>query len=460
MKSKLLFWRFLHDENRLNGKTVIMDRKIGLSLILGGLLLAAVGCGGNSGSSRSQTSSVSVDSQIKETIEAYFTNRFDSQKTLSYSKLDGNIMANNDDTQLDETFHKISLAQKKLVNNSISNYQYQINYQKSSVNGDEASVELSLNLYFHYQKAPSDLDSAICGVNYSFVLKNNESNWVITQIDSDLEEFETFKNQVQEAMEQDTTLSKAAAIQKVDKTVTNEIELMRNNSIYLKGEARSSEISPDGGSESTESSNISKSIYISCRKYTYNPSCAVAYAAKYYNAETTRDSLFYILDYDCTNFVSQCVWAGYVGFDADSIDTFKNYIAKKNGMLYNEWYAGTGGGANSWENAAALFEYMVNSKAAGPNATTDFSDYNAKHHYRTISAASINVGDVIQLWYRTRYSHSIIITRKTNNTSNCGYGDIYYSGHTNSRWNWSFWEAIYSSNYMRRLTPATTCYLK
>jgi hypothetical protein len=172
--------------------------------------------------------------------------------------------------------------------------------------------------------------------------------------------------------------------------------------------------------------------------------------------------LFYILSVDCTNFISQCVWAGYVGFDPDDLTTFKNYISNKIGIVYDEWYAGIGGGSDNWEGVKDFFEYMVTSKSAGPNATTDFTDYDTKRYYTNISAATINVGDVVQLWISDSkgYDHSIFITDKTDNTSDCDYSELYYSAHTNSRYNIKLTYALTYNPYIRRLTPAATCYLK
>jgi hypothetical protein len=355
------------------------------------------------------------------------------------------------------------LVWKKAFGEEIHDYQYEINYQKSSVNGDEVTVELILSLDFHYSKA-LNVDSSYGGVKYSFDLKNNGSNLVITNIDSDLREFIAFKNKVQEALKQDSALSTAAAVEKVIESRNTQIQRMQTNSLYLEGDssstsAISSTPSPTASSTGTEAnSTINKSIYVSCRQYTYDPKCAAVYAAKYYNG----NSPFYTYYLDCTNFISQCVWAGYVGYGKTiNKTTAATYISKKAGMAYPEWWANTTTTTSTWAGAKALCEYLVTPKTVGPNATTDFpNDYDAKHYYTTITPASIKVGDVIQIWYDSQdshgYTHSIIITKKEGNS----YSQIFYSAHTNPQNDMVFTHAMASSEYMRRLRPASTCYLK
>jgi hypothetical protein len=262
-----------------------------LTLLLGVLSLAVVGCGGGSGVS---TTTGIVSAPIKETVEAYFIGCFDSEKTLSYSKMSSGIVADNENVQLSEAFQESDLARKKVFGENIAVYQYKINYQKCSVSGKTATIELTLDLNFHYQDAPSDLNSALGGVDYSLTLENNGTNWVITRIDSDLAEFEVFKNLVQEALRQNTALSKTAAIEQVGDSIKQKLELIKNNSLYLKGNpaATTTPSSDTSTTEAAGSSGINKFVYVSGKKYTYDASCAVAYAAAYYNAETTRESPF------------------------------------------------------------------------------------------------------------------------------------------------------------------------
>jgi hypothetical protein len=466
---------------QFNKTEVFLMRKAILLLVLGGLLLIATGCGGNgsssgsTGSTNTLTKSITVSTSVKNAIEKYFNAYFDAEKASTYSELDSSILEDNADTKLFETFRKMELARQQLFSEGISWYNYDITYKKSSTSGDETTVELTLDLKFHYNKAP-DLDSAYGGVNYSFILRNNGSGLVIKKIDSDLDIFVAFKTEVEEVMAQDSTLSKVQAVEKVRKRRGENLDMMRGNSLYFKGAATSASTSTSTESTTdiettTTGSQISKSVYITNKKYTYQPTCAVEYAAKYYDVEDTHNGIFGLakneagMVVDCTNFVSQCVWAGYIGFKSTDIATAKNYISKTIGMVPSKWYwKDDKSFTSTWAGVKLFFGYMVTPKTVGPNATTDFSDYDTKHEYTTIAASSIHVGDVIQLWYDgTGYGHSIFITDKRNNTSNCKYSDLFYSAHTNKQSNMvlSYATGATGKNrYIRRLTPAATCYLK
>jgi hypothetical protein len=441
-------------------RTINIVGKIGLSLILGGLLMAAAGCGGNSRSNNKVTAT--VDAAVKTTLEDYFTACFESQKNLSYSKMVGNLLADNDNTQLNEAFRENLLSQESLFNSRIDDYQYQIAYQNTTVNGDEATIALILDLDFKYVNAPDDMKSGIYNVNYEFTLKNNGSQWVITNIESDLNEYQNFKNQVKTQMAQNAALSQKEALAEVTKTMQSRLQLMRNNSIYLKGDPAAPSATAENTATSnttTENSTSNKSAYISCQKYNYSPTAGAAYAVTYAEADPDK-RIFYSDSLDCTNFVSQCIWAGYVGFSSET--TARNQIANMIGMVYTEWHATKDGISYIWSNVDKLYEYLADtSKPAGPKVTV----YNNGGHYTGVAANSINVGDVLQVRTGpgTDYAHSVFVTRKNRTVSN--YDDIYISSHTTDRCNVKLYSVVIDGFggwfcYMRRLVPQSGCYMK
>ena len=448
-------------------------RKALMGIILGVLLLTTVGCGGKT--NNSTTTSSNISTPIKQTIEQYFNQYFDAEKvdvgnTLNYTKMSNNILASNEDTQLIETFRETELQQKKLFKVGMKSYLYKINYGKCTVNGDETTVTLTLDLDFQIQDAPNNLKSAIHGVNYSFTLKNNGSNWLITQMDSDLEEFVSFKNKIQKTMQQNPTLSKTEAIYQVGCSRKSELQTLYSASLNSASASNTQVSSPSTvvpQNNVTDNSFINQSVYVSCKQYTYKPECAVKYAETYYDVYTGNKSkaIFYVINVDCTNFVSQCVWAGYTGFDPTKVSTAQNYISKKIGMMYPDWYAGTGGGSSSWENVKGFFSYMITGKTVGPKVDSYKSGPNgadSRLDKSSILPSEIKVGDVMQLYYDEEkgYDHSIIITGKEEGTDK--YEKVYYSGHTNSRLNYPLIYIYNDRTYTgwRKLTPAATCYLK
>jgi hypothetical protein len=393
---------------------------------------------------------------IKTTISEYFTEYFESQKNLCFSTISSNILENNENTQMIEAFRETVVAEKTLFDGRFSNYKYEITYQSINVVDNTATVDLTLDLDFHYANAPSDMKSGIYGIVFNFFLQDNGTNWVITKIESNFDEYQAFKNQVREKMAQDTTLTQAMAVAQVVETIKSQLQSILKSGLYQSGN-----LLPTTSNTNFTKRIITKSVYLSCDEYTYNPENAVLYAERYAEDEDSTCP-FCVMEEDSTNFVSQCIWAGYGGYvRGDDTQTFNNII-NHICMIYSEWHADTVEAAINWANAKNFFKYMViPSKVAGPNATTDYSDYDIKRYYTDVPAGSINVGDVLQLWISDflGYNRSIFITKKLGTSTNCTYSQIYYSSHTTNRRNYQLSSLLLNYPYIRRLTPAATCYL-
>lgn len=125
---------------------------------------------------------------------------------------------------------------------------------------------------------------------------------------------------------------------------------------------------------------------------------------------------FYTTGSDCTNFVSQCIWAAYGGYVPGNDTTTRSNISNKvrmvnTGTLSTSWYAGTGGGSPYWEQVPSLWDFATNTaKTYGPQAT----GYNNNASYANITPSTVNTGNVLQ-FYNYNYSvyrHSVYVTYK------------------------------------------------
>jgi hypothetical protein len=428
-----------------------MNRKIGLILILGGLFLVTAGCGESKNSNYTINIADTNESlAAKNTIKAYFEAYFLAQADLKYSKMSSEILVDNENTQLNESLREIILGGKRFFGTGINqDYQYQINYRKVTINGSEATIGVTVDLDFQYRNASPDIKSGLYGINYDFCLKYDGAKWLITNIDSDLVEYQNFTKQVREQIAKNPAASKVEAIRQVTQTLKNNMSLMLN-STYHNGTATSGGTVLSVGPGSTPTDSVhTKSIYVGCKSYTYNPAAAAEYALTYAEANL-NNRIFYTIYYDCTNFISQCVWAGYVGFSANAIATAKYNIANKYGMIYSEWHAGTGGGTGTWEEVNKLWNYLTDTtKNAGPIGV----GFNNGGRYDNIIPNSINIGDVLQVrdGPGTVFEHSVFVTKKSAVVSS--FSDIFISSHTNNRKNFSLQEII-------NLTGGYSCYMR
>jgi hypothetical protein len=375
-------------------------KRLMLAVLICGLVIAVTGCGGNGvGSSNNGNGSGSSD-PVKQTVESYFNAYYDSQKRSSAVSMNG-LLADNVNIQMNEAFRSIVIKGKELFTTWILNYGYRIKYQNVNITGDTAAVDLILNLDYRYESSP-EIQSGLYNVNYRFTLKKDGEKWVITGIDSDLDEFKMFKDEVGGSCVASNTVASSAQADAIEKAKVRIINQFRevSQSIDRSGSFPDQPTPADSPNDTV----TVNSIYHVYNNYNYSPSAAVAYARKYALGKAPN---FYKVSVDCTNFVSQCVWAGYGG--TPTAANVENRV-----RMTDVWYAGSGGGSYNWENVIMFFNYMVSSKTLGPQGYC--SDSNPRKIDR-ISAASVKVGDVIQLWSSTeqKFCHSMIVSENSNN---------------------------------------------
>ncbi|MDR2572180.1 MAG: amidase domain-containing protein [Oscillospiraceae bacterium] len=145
--------------------------------------------------------------------------------------------------------------------------------------------------------------------------------------------------------------------------------------------------------------------------YNYNPITGVQYANKYVKNNNTAFHYF-TSGGNCTNFVSQCIWAAYGGWSSsDSHNTIVNNIAARRRMMpsttLSNWFGHGNGAGNPWSSTTNLWNFVTGNPAVGPKATG--SNNNAV--YTGVSPAVINQGNVLQFRNGSSgsYSHSVYV---------------------------------------------------
>lgn len=128
----------------------------------------------------------------------------------------------------------------------------------------------------------------------------------------------------------------------------------------------------------------------------YNRDESVNYALKW---ALDRNPLYYNYDKiggDCTNFISQCLFAGIHQM---------NY--RKNGW----YYVDANNKSPSWTGVEFLYKFLINNKYEGPKG-------------RLVEKSALQIGDIIQLSFDGNvYGHTLIITKIENDK-------IYICAHT------------------------------
>ena len=117
----------------------------------------------------------------------------------------------------------------------------------------------------------------------------------------------------------------------------------------------------------------------------YNRQDAVEYALKWANGRNNAYYNFDSIGGDCTNFTSQCIFAGAktMNFTPD----------------FGWYYRNLNDRAPAWTGVEYLYKFLINNKSVGPFA-------------RVVAQNEVQVGDLIQLGNRDgSFYHSLIITQ-------------------------------------------------
>ena len=117
----------------------------------------------------------------------------------------------------------------------------------------------------------------------------------------------------------------------------------------------------------------------------YNRQKVLDYAQKWAYGRNPKFYNFDSVGGDCTNFVSQCIFAG-----CGQMNYSKTY----------GWYYINGNDKSpSWTGVEFLYNFLISNKGAGPSGTVDI-------------ISNLNIGDVIQLSFDgIKFSHSLIVVQ-------------------------------------------------
>jgi hypothetical protein len=138
---------------------------------------------------------------------------------------------------------------------------------------------------------------------------------------------------------------------------------------------------------------------------------AVAYAEQWALGRNPAYADFSELGGDCTNFVSQCVFAG---------------SGVMNPTPEIGWYYyGLERRSASWAGVEYFYDFMIRNQGVGPYAVA-------------VPLMNVKPGDVIQLGNSERFYHSLFVLGRT-------YREVYVAAHTQD----ALWRELSSYSYQR-----------
>ncbi|SHK96109.1 amidase domain-containing protein [Desulforamulus aeronauticus] len=366
-----------------------------------------------------QINNLSNDKEkITALVELYFNLYNDGLKNLE--NIDWDILFNeNTNTKLFKDVYSYDLDYNKLYGVKLDSFNNHIKYNDIILSDNEATVDLSFGANIKYAHLKG-ITTQVSNVNYIFKFRKMDSLWKITGIDTDRYGVSSLKQKFNV-----NSLIELKEDEKIE--LDNYFNDLRNTAALSKRNIDSNKNAKTDSSQSLDNnSQIKDSNITPAATVNYTSSNGASYARKYGKA---GPSYFYnISGNDCTNFVSQCVWAGYGGWDpsGDTNGVNAQRVSNKFRMTSN-WYAGSGGGLSNWENVNSFYSYVTTNTGVGPKGT----GYEIGKSPSSFNYGQISKGNVLQGWpsYYTTYLHSIYI-------SDVLYpGDpleILYCGHTSN----------------------------
>jgi len=302
--------------------------------------------------------------------------------------------------------------------------------------GKSAIVDASVLVSFRYSDNNARNKRTRIRLDYDFVLsQTGQQKWQIDYVYSDSDSYKRFKNAYENAKAEKITTGEirdSASIAK-DRLLQEDDNWFRALASETTLSARESEVIREETKASREREQSRASV-----SYVY---AKAIYYSDWYATAHKSNWLFYDAGADCTNFTSQCFWAGYGGAYPDasgmypdiavmssyiSNRKFMNYVYDPNSVL--GWYGGTGGGCYQWENVDAFWNNA--SATSQPNGSpmipgTKASMLGSGHILWLFD------GDLVQFRWSSisgsLYNHSMLVEFNSMSGTTTG---VYLSGHS------------------------------
>lgn len=347
-------------------------------------------------------SSVTVDSNddlskkelssIKENINSILSSKYEIMKTGKHKNF-SNIIGDSKLLELVDKTNDLSVNWFKNFT-KIDTYTSKVtvtNSTKTATNTYVLNVLYDIKFKLHGMSTLSQSENE----RYRFEVKCKDGKWYITKMvdlnDEDVDA-STESNQI---IAQTNRTSDSAAFSNYNNSIDLQIKNIEEKSKNIDNAVNYYKMQ-----NNSKNANIST---LASSTYQYNPSAAVSYARKYALSPNSAYT-YYTKNGDCTNFVSQCVYAGG--------------IPQNPGV----WMPGQ----YDWNTVGGFYTYMTN--------------YGYAKGYTWTNGARI--GDVVQ-WYNPStkvWSHAVILTGTTSN-------DWLYCSHSNDRKDYPLYASYQSSTF-------------
>lgn len=333
-----------------------------------------------------QNSELSEEEKIKSLIDAYFTLRYEGQKLLEAQ--DFSVLVEDNAlgwVKLEKDKRYIELYSATLYNTPYVSYSYSIDYDSIQIDKNLALVQLRESN--EVVTLPDLVTSKMGNLKHTFTLHNKNGEWKIYK--------DEYQDEISEGLKHQT---KEELITNVNKNYQNRGREFSTSAIKALA------------------SIVNRPLGLFYRSY--NSTLAKNYANTYWN---TTNPPYYLWNYDggdCTNFVSQAIYAGE---GKTPPDTSGMTTSPTRSYSYDWYYVWNNSGSLPWIRVQSQYDFITgNTSRIGPYGSGSYSYCDAR------------VGDVIQISDGSSWFHEGIVVAAS--TPCVGLQSIYIDAHDTNRY--------------------------
>lgn len=353
---------------------------------------------------------------LRSLLERQYESFIDGSECLT-----SDIMTDSKSNDFYKLFLKWYSSSSAMLGESWTDYDYNLELNKV----DGYNLHFSNNVEYWVKDCVFKWSNS--NISYDITIGKQGENFFITDITTTAGDFNDFKDLLNYKKNENGNLAKSVASD--DIYVNDLIEDAKKLKISIENNRTNEKDVVNMEQQHQEYLRNGDSISPLSTAYSYVGERGRAYADIY---ATSPNPCFYSAGSDCTNFVSQCIWAAYGGWTSgDSESTMATNIRNKKRMQssssMSNWFAGSGGGGTPWESVTGLWNFLNTTNSTGPRATK----HNNNSIYTNIYPGDILTGQVLQVRRGSTgdYGHSVYVAGGINDS----YNNIKVAQHTDNR---------------------------
>lgn len=378
----------------------------------------------STGYAQTNDDNFNVDEKVESLIKEFFIKYYSAYSDLTQPDLTG-MVEYNDDTYAFIKFLEYKIAFYKGFDHKYSDIKVDLTINNYEQKAEKVICNVYMQLEHQYNKDSKGLLSHV-GHEFDIELKKIKGNYKITKI---LRLDHEYKWRVSCIAEVQKHNPKSTYMQAVDEYFDTEIADVPNQKLgwdewneeykkMVRNNVDEFGLSINDDCEINKDDMSTRSVTVG-----YNSYEAAKYARHF--GDIKQNYIFKRMTPDCTNFVSQAIWAGYGGTSglsyATQIPQLRARVANDYRMINlsgdsKDWwganyYSSNSHAAGNFMRVVELWNFCTSSHTYGPKAY----GYNNNKYYWQLSG-TMWYGRVLQFYSTTynRYRHSVMVVHPSN----------------------------------------------